>query len=112
MIMSGRKVHTVRKKWDAFKLHMTTGYRTSKMNVFKLAPLVRLQEIEIYCENFGIVVDGRTLSKEEEALFIYRDGFDDRSQFYEFFRKTYYMNPCYENGIFKGVLIHWTDLMY
>lgn len=105
-ILNGIKIHTIR--WDAKlrwrkgrKIHFSTGSRTSKYNCFKEGLCTGTQSINI--ENNEIFVDSVKLNEKEIALLAKNDGFDNVSDFWEWFNQY---KP------FTGVIIHWTDFRY
>ena len=116
------KLHTVRtdqhKRWNAgMKIHFCTGVRTKQMDNFAMGVCKSVQEIEIwYCQKnddnmlMSISIDDKELGFKESERLAINDGFSDVVKFLEYFRPE----ARYRDGypVYRGRLIHWTDLKY
>lgn len=106
------KLHTIREdknnRWQpGTMIDFFINARTK--NMFRFAPripLVSLQTIEIktsfeFMTDYEIVIDGRSLSLDEQVDLAHYDGFNTLYDFYVYFKDG-----------FQGKLIHWTDKRY
>jgi hypothetical protein len=118
-ILDGIKIHTIREdkanKWSSeYYIHFATGVRTKKFNMFKVAPCVSVQKIDIEWMTIGTI--NRASVKIDNicvgcytnrypfglCYFIAKnDGFDNVHEFFQFFNKD-----------FHGKIIHWTNCRY
>ena len=113
LIQTGQKKHTIREdkhdRWKAGRvIHFATGVRTKRYTHFKTGQCVSVQAIEInydYTQPVGpcvsVFIDDRFLHPDEIKILAKNDGFEDTSEFFDWFNKD-----------FKGKIIHWTDLKY
>lgn len=106
------KHHTIRagSRWKAgMKIHF--GINPRSKNYFQFAPVIlvkSVQEIEIRrykYSSFKIFVDGKELSLIQRNQIALNDGFTNVYDIRDFFVPK-------EGDIFKGQIIHWTDLKY
>ena len=112
------KIHTIRvdakKRWKVGTLiHFCTGVRTKNFNNFGLRHCFGVQEIEIVYFNdvqFDVIVDGKTLSTYQVKDLALNDGFDLVDSFFYYFKSEATQEECYK--VFRGRLIHWTNLKY
>jgi len=110
-ILDGTKIHTIRtdkgKRWTiGKKIHFATGTRTKEYNCFMEAECVGLQKISIYWRGnkhypAGVFIGGTSLNLDEIDRLARNDGFSHIDNFLTWF-----------NDDFKGIIIHWTDLLY
>ena len=113
LIKTGQKKHTMREdkhnRWKAGRvIHFATGVRTKFYNLFKIGECKSVQSIRIdydYIQSIGhcvsVFIDDRSLHPDEIRILAKNDGFEDTSEFFDWFNKD-----------FKGKIIHWTDLKY
>lgn len=130
--MKHPKIHTIREdKTDRWKvdnnIHFVINNRTSKR--FQFAPILKakaIQEVEIN-SRFGyasleVVIDGKIFAqyhynydkpKNLKGLveFIRNDGFEGKTDRELITNFKNYFAP-HTNDVFKGKIIHWTDLKY
>lgn len=115
-IIEGEKIHSIRDDiFDRWKpgntIHMCTGLRTKKLNIFLIKPCISVQKIVIDTYHEGICVLNYThvirhhwLEPTEIQILIRNDGFKRSSDFWEWFRSDLKLVP--------KKLIHWTHLTY
>lgn len=122
-LQSGVKIHTLRAKR---KLQIEPGDKLQhygkvrQRGMFKIMPdnhCVSNQEVQIwdYSDDVRVHVDGKQLSKLDQAEFCINDGFDSWDDF-----KAFWLNHPKRNEIrdeddaiiFSGVCHHWTDKRY
>ena len=113
LIENGQKKHTIREdkhgRWKAGRvIHFATGVRTKFYEQFNECKCKSVQTISIdydYIKPIGhcvsVFIDDRSLSPDEIRILAKNDGFEDTSEFFDWFSKD-----------FKGKIIHWTDLKY
>lgn len=121
------KKHTIRAdEKDLWKvgrnIHFIINNRTSNRKQFApLTPVISTQKIEMNnrfgYSSFEVLIDGKIFAQRHygndkdvnyqglEELAI-NDGFDCVADFVKYFESQMI------NGIFKGKLIHWTDILY
>ena len=112
-ILQGRKKHTIRidknDRWKpGMKIHFATGVRTRLYHQFYEGFCKSVQNIQIVHLRYSLLVnkalifiDDRQLSFDEIELLAINDGFEDVSEFLNWFDEN-----------FEGKIIHWTDLRY
>ena len=112
-ILQGRKKHTIRidknDRWKpGMKIHFATGVRTRLYHQFYEGFCKSTQKIQILWDNISqngevvsILIDGRLIDLDEVETLAINDGFEDVSEFLNWF-----------NEDFEGKIIHWTDLRY
>ena len=112
-ILNGTKIHTIRadknNRWHFGKLiQFATGVRTKNYHRFKEGVCFGTQKIEIqydYIQPMGhtvsVKIDDRYLTLDEIDLLAKNDGFECKSEFFEWFDKD-----------FTGKIIHWTKFRY
>lgn len=113
-IISGSKIHTIRedptRRWKpGVKIHAATGVRTKNYRCFFESQCISVQEIEISYPKIAkygngypeIYIDGKYCDLIWRQKLAKRDGFITLDEFYDWFNKD-----------FRGVIIHWTDLIY
>ena len=113
------KIHTLREDPNGLwkvgnNIHFIINNRTP--NRFQFAPVLAVKSIQdvtissYRTSNFGlgvlIEVDGNYLSSEQTTQFIYNDGFDNLSDFIEWFF------PTADVETIRVKCIHWTDFKY
>lgn len=109
-IISGEKIHTIRKnnkQWTVGKkIYFATGMRTKNYHCFKKGICIGLQEFAIYWRGNTVVVlvSGKTLTLNETETLAKNDGFNSVDDFYKRF--------IYPNVDYKGIIIHWTNFLY
>lgn len=113
LIQTGQKKHTIREdKHDRWKagmvIHFATGVRTKLYEQFKEGKCKSVQTIRIdhdYIPLIGhcisVFIDDRSLPPDEILKLAKNDGFEDTSEFFNWFNKD-----------FTGKIIHWTELKY
>jgi hypothetical protein len=119
------KLHTIRndqhKRWkEGMEIHFCTGVRTKQMDNFAMGACKSVQEIEIwYLSGNGaypkdIIIDGRRLEYKEINEVVLNDGFKNGGNFLKYFRSSaeYEDSPKGDYPVYRGRLIHWTDLRY
>ena len=118
-ILTRTKIHTVREdihnRWKpGMKMHMATGVRTKQYSQFFESYCISVQELKIvfnpdYIFN-QVFIDGEELEYRQICNLILNDGFIRVVDFYNWFlKKAKLENRTY---IYKGKIIHWTDLKY
>ena len=112
-ILQGSKKHTIRidknDRWKpGMKIHFATGVRTRLYHQFYECFCKSVQNIQIVHLRYSLLVnktlifiDDRQLSFDEIELLAINDGFEDVSDFLNWFNEN-----------FEGKIIHWTDLRY
>ena len=112
-IKTGQKKHTIREdkhdRWKAGRvIHFATGVRTKLYEQFKEGFCKSTQKIQILWDNISlngefvsILIDGRLIDLDEVETLAINDGFEDVSEFLNWFSED-----------FEGKIIHWTDLRY
>lgn len=111
-VLTGSKLHSIRvdakRRWHAGRvIQMVTGNRTRQFSQFLVRPCTGVQEITIVFDERGkiewvIVGKKRVHSYEVIAK---NDGLNLLD-----FEKWFYAAST--RGVFKGRVIHWTDLRY
>ena len=111
-VLSGEKIHTIRKdlkgRWKAGRaIEHVTGNRTKQRNQFASGLCQSTQTIEILFNELGkielVKVDKKEIPNWE--LIAKNDGLSIIS-----FERWFYNSS--NDGFFKGVVIHWTNLLY
>lgn len=112
-IMDGTKIHTIREdklqRWKpGMTIHMATGVRTPAYHCFKEMVCVSVQTIEIDLTGLIMIkIDGRQLMQFVETNTVAEnDGFKNIIGFRNWFAETY------EDKVFVGRIIQWTDFKY
>lgn len=111
-ILSGEKVHTIRKdlkgRWKAGNtIQHSTGVRTKKFNQFAKGGCISIESINITFSELGkietVFIDGVEINNWD--VIAKNDGLSILD-----FEKWFYTNS--HHGIFKGKIIHWTNKKY
>jgi hypothetical protein len=112
-ILAGTKIHTIRQdapnRWRAGRtIQMATGVRTKDYNCFKNTVCIGTQSISIThttyspdIQSFAVMIDGLSLTGEQIHALAIADGFDNITQFQNYF-----------NTNFTGKIIHWLNIKY
>jgi uncharacterized protein YqfB (UPF0267 family) len=115
LILNGTKIHTIREdkknRWKVgMTIHMATGVRTKEYNQFATAKVTKIEHIEIKwilpskastalnSRGVQVYINDKNITLECEKIdaLVKNDGFNSRSDFFEWF-----------NQDFKGKIIHW-----
>lgn len=118
-IHAGIKKHSIRNgdRWVAgMKIHMATGVRTSDYSCFDIRIVQSVQKIRIqFAEQYRkdippmyIWIDGDMIDIVTADKLAKNDGFDSYADFQLWF--YYATNKAAQ--VFKGQIIHWTNLKY
>lgn len=114
------KIHTIRtdqhQRWKAgMEIHFCTGVRTKQMDNFAMGVCKSVQEVtftfsKINVMEMEIVIGHRRLTQEEIKTLAVNDGFNHVSDFVKYFRAEAKDGEYFQ--VYRGRLIHWTDLKY
>lgn len=111
-VISGEKIHTIRpnekKRWRCGIIcNMVTGNRTKYRYEFKTAECVSTQNIVIVFNEMGkidfVTIDSKQINNYE--LVAKNDGLNLLD-----FEKWFYNQS--KDGVYKGTIIHWTNMRY
>lgn len=116
------KLHTIRtdskKRWKAgIRIHFCTGVRTKQMDYFAFGVCKSVQEVRMtFFDNENripciVEIDRKVLEDDDIDKLAINDGFISTDDFLNYFRTSAEeMEEHYP--VYRGRLIHWTDLKY
>lgn len=112
LILSEKKIHTIRKdesnRYQPGKtLHMATGIRTKKCNIFLIKRIIKTQPLRVVREENKVYffLGDKRVSRTTADRIAKNDGFKNSTELVAWI-DDFYSLP------FDGKLIHWTKKIY